>query len=81
MATKNQRHWEIDLARCVAIVMVVISHLARDLSALAAWEIDVHSGFWHNFQRLTVSTFITAQSNFFQSLRAVCGEAIPSCQA
>lgn len=38
--------------------MVVIYHLAWDLNALAGWEIDMRSGFWHYFQRVTASTFI-----------------------
>ncbi len=46
------------MVRGVAIIMVVIYHLAWDLGALAGWDINMHSGFWHYFQRVTATIFI-----------------------
>lgn len=58
MNQNNRRLWEVDVARGVAIIMVVIYHLAWDLNAFGGWDISMRSGFWHYFQRVTASTFI-----------------------
>ncbi|MCO6453517.1 MAG: DUF1624 domain-containing protein [Caldilineales bacterium] len=55
---QNRRLWEVDVARGVAIIMVVVYHLAWDLNAFGGWDINLRSGFWHYFQRVTASTFI-----------------------
>ncbi len=55
---RRSRFWEIDTLRGVAIIMVVIYHLAWDLYALAGWDINLFGGFWHYFQRVTANTFI-----------------------
>lgn len=44
--------------RGIAIIMVVVYHLAWDLKALAGWDINLYDGFWHYFQRVTATTFI-----------------------
>ncbi|NOZ71974.1 MAG: DUF1624 domain-containing protein [Chloroflexi bacterium] len=54
----HQRFWEIDALRGIAIIMVVIYHIAWDLRAFVGWDINLYDGFWHYFQRVTASTFI-----------------------
>ena len=54
----RQRYWEIDALRGIAIIMVVVYHLAWDLRAFAGWDINLYDGFWHYFQRVTANTFI-----------------------
>ncbi len=54
----SRRLWEVDTARGVAIIMVVVYHLAWDLNAFGDWDITMYSGFWHYFQRMTASIFI-----------------------
>ena len=53
------RLWEVDALRGVAIVMMVVYHLLFDLSALAGYDIDVVTGFWRLWARVTASLFIT----------------------
>ncbi|RME81524.1 MAG: DUF1624 domain-containing protein [Caldilineae bacterium] len=52
------RYWEVDMVRGVAIIMVVVYHLAWDLRALAGWDLELYTGFWHYFQHLTAGIFV-----------------------
>ncbi|MBI4020192.1 MAG: DUF1624 domain-containing protein [Candidatus Aenigmarchaeota archaeon] len=52
------RLWEVDAARGIAIVMMLISNLVLDLAVFLAWNIDISSGFWLYFARATAALFI-----------------------
>lgn len=52
------RFWELDLIRGTAVVMMVLFHLAYDLSFFGIYSIDIYSGFWFYFARITASIFI-----------------------
>lgn len=55
---RAHRLWEVDVVRGIAIVLMVIYHLAWDLWGLAGWPIDMYSLFWRTWQRITAGTFI-----------------------
>lgn len=52
------RYWEIDVARGVAIVMMVVFHVVFDLDYFGFVSLPVHDGFWRWFALLTASLFI-----------------------
>lgn len=54
---RDDRLWEVDALRGVAIVMMVVYHLMWDLASLAGYPIAVRSGFWHLWQMTTASLF------------------------
>lgn len=55
----DSRYWEIDTARGVAIVMMVIYHLVWDLVSYdIAPSIDLYGPLWQTFQRATASLFL-----------------------
>ena len=54
----NQRFWEIDFLRGIAIIMMVTFHLIFDLYYFGVYNFDVHSGFLWWFARVTASIFI-----------------------
>jgi len=53
-----RRLWEIDAWRGLAIVSMVIYHLAWDLKVYAEVYIDLFSPFWFYFQRSIASSFV-----------------------
>ena len=53
------RYWEIDALRGVAIVMMVIYHLAYDLAFFGYYQANVVAGPWRAFARITASLFIS----------------------
>src|SRR5215216_3059748 len=55
---KGQRFWEVDAARGVAIVMMVVYHLVYDLDTFGGYGIDSISGFWAWFADTTASAFL-----------------------
>jgi len=55
---QQDRLWEVDMMRGVAIVMMVVYHLMWDLRGLAGYDINVHTGFWHIWQQITANLFI-----------------------
>ena len=57
-SSQNNRYWEIDALRGVAIVMMVIYHLVYDLYYFAISETIFTNPFWFYFQRTTASAFI-----------------------
>jgi len=54
----EQRFWEIDFLRGLAIIMMVIFHLLYDLTYFGGYNLNIHSGFWLYFARATATIFI-----------------------
>src|SRR5918997_4231137 len=57
-AAKEERFWEVDAARGVAIVMMVAYHLTYDLETFGGYGIESTSGFWAWFADVTASAFL-----------------------
>jgi uncharacterized membrane protein len=55
---KEQRFWEVDAARGVAILMMVVYHLTYDLDTFGGYGIESTSGFWARFADATASAFL-----------------------
>ena len=55
---KGGRFWEVDAARGVAILMMVVYHFAFDLYAFGGYDVDAVSGFWARFADATASLFL-----------------------
>lgn len=54
----TQRFWEIDFLRGIAIIMMVLYHLLYDLHYFADYNVNVYSGFWMYFARITAIIFL-----------------------
>lgn len=52
------RHPELDLLRTLAVLMMIVFHLAYDLHAFYGWDIDPFAGGWLVIQRMTASLFL-----------------------
>ncbi len=52
------RHPELDLLRTLAVLMMIVFHLAYDLHAFYGWDIDPFAGGWLVLQRATASLFV-----------------------
>ncbi len=57
-ATQEQRFWEVDAARALAIAMMVVYHLAYDLDYFGGYDVESTSGFWARFADATAGTFL-----------------------
>jgi uncharacterized membrane protein len=57
-AQKTARFWEVDAARGVAIIMMVIYHTTYDLDALGGHDVDATSGKWALFADATAGLFL-----------------------
>jgi uncharacterized membrane protein len=55
---RTGRFWEIDAARGVAIVLMVVYHLVFDLAFLGGYDIQPSTGFWGYFADFIASTFM-----------------------
>jgi uncharacterized membrane protein len=55
---KTGRFWEVDAARGVAILMMVVYHFTYDLYAFGGYDVDAVSGFWARFADATASLFL-----------------------
>jgi uncharacterized membrane protein len=53
------RFWEIDAARGVAVVMMIIYHFMYDIYFFQISDALFTNPFWFYFQRVTASTFVT----------------------
>jgi len=54
----TDRFWEIDVARGIAVVMMVIYHFVYDLYFFQITDVIFTVRFWFYFQRVTASTFV-----------------------
>ena len=54
----GSRLWEIDCARGIAILMMIVFHTVFDLSFFAMYPVDVAGGFWRYFAYTTASLFL-----------------------
>jgi uncharacterized membrane protein len=52
------RYWEIDFARGIAILMMVLFHTLFDLYYLGVYQAEVYSGFWRYFAFATAALFL-----------------------
>ncbi|MFH1587186.1 MAG: heparan-alpha-glucosaminide N-acetyltransferase [Candidatus Diapherotrites archaeon] len=52
------RFWELDSARGIAIIMMVIFHFMWDLRYFRFIEFDIYAGFWGLFQLATAGLFL-----------------------
>jgi uncharacterized membrane protein len=57
-STTAFRFWEVDAARGIAIVMVVLYHLVYDLDKFGGYRIESTSGFWGLFADTSASAFV-----------------------
>jgi uncharacterized membrane protein len=53
-----RRLWEIDAARGVAILMMVLYHFVYDLEAFGGYDIKATTGFWGHFASVTGALFV-----------------------
>jgi uncharacterized membrane protein len=54
----KNRFWEVDSLRGAAVIMMIIFHLLFDLNFFSLQPVNVYSGFWWLFARITASLFI-----------------------
>ena len=55
---KTGRFWEVDAARGVAILMMVVYHCTYDLYTFGGYDVDAVTGFWARFADATASLFL-----------------------
>jgi uncharacterized membrane protein len=55
---KVDRFWEVDAARGVAIIMMIVYHSTYDLDTLGGYDIQATSGYWALFADLTAGFFL-----------------------
>lgn len=53
-----ERFWEIDLLRGLAILMMIAFHVLFDLDYFGAYNLNLRSGFWLYFARVTATIFL-----------------------
>lgn len=56
--SQTARLWELDFFRGMAIILMVLFHLAFDLNYFGIHKIELSSSFWFYLPRLTVSLFL-----------------------
>ena len=54
----GRRFWEVDAARGVALLMMVLYHLVYDLDRLGGYGLKSTSGFWAAFADVTALVFV-----------------------
>jgi len=58
MEERTGRLWEVDAARGVAIILMVIFHLAYDLKSFYGWQLDLWNGVWFYIGRSAAVLFM-----------------------
>ncbi|HVD44180.1 MAG TPA: heparan-alpha-glucosaminide N-acetyltransferase [Rubrobacter sp.] len=58
MGQKVDRFWEVDAARGVAIIMMIVYHSTYDLDTLGGYDIQSTTGLWALFADVTASLFL-----------------------
>lgn len=57
-AAKAPRRWEVDVARGLAMVAVIVYHLVYDLDTFGGYPIESTSGFWGAFATASAFAFV-----------------------
>jgi len=52
------RFWEVDAARGVAIIMMIVYHTTYDLDTLGGYDVQSTTGYWALFADLTAGLFL-----------------------
>jgi len=73
----GERFYEIDFARGIAIVMMIIFHTLFDIAFLGIYPVSVYSGFWHIFAYVTATLFVLLVGI---SLTLSAARAVPQLQ-
>ena len=58
LGQKVDRFWEVDAARGVAIIMMIVYHSAYDLDTLGGYDIQSTTGPWALFADVTAGLFL-----------------------
>ncbi len=56
--SQKMRFWEVDLLRGIAVVMMIVFHFFYDLNYFNIYGVDISTGFWFIFPRITAGIFI-----------------------
>lgn len=54
----SKRFWEIDFLRGTAVLMMIIFHFMYDLDYFSIYRVDLWSGYWLIFERITALIFL-----------------------
>jgi uncharacterized membrane protein len=54
----ENRFWEVDFLRGIAVAMMVLYHFVFDLDYFGISDLDIHEGFWVYFAHLTAFLFV-----------------------
>lgn len=54
----EERFWEIDFLRGIAIIMMIIFHLLFDINYFGSQSYEMYSGFWLYFARASATLFL-----------------------
>lgn len=55
---RTSRYWELDVLRCLALVMMICYHTVWDTASAHRMTFLATTGFWYGFQQTTASLFI-----------------------
>src|SRR4029450_10000667 len=58
MGRKVDRFWEVDAARGIAIIMMIVYHSTYDLDTLGRYGIQSTTGYWALFADVTAGLFL-----------------------
>lgn len=58
VAVRQERYWEVDTARGVAIILMVVYHLVYDLDSFGRYDVQSTTGFWFYFADAVAAMFV-----------------------